>query len=204
MDNAPASKVKVLFVPVYLDGRDGVFNLSYYDTLIGFDMTLFPSYYEPWGYTPLESVAFGIPTVTTSLAGFGAWVKTNFTQQQGVTVCHRTDTNEEEVCRQMVDAVLHFSILDAKAKEQASADACAIAAKALWSNLYENYENVYDKALEKSALRYEFYKDKMSHFAINTEPEQNEQPNWKRVTIKSNHLELAIPYKIAEKMLPLF
>ncbi len=186
VDNAPASKVKVIFVPVYLDGRDGVFNLSYYDTLIGFDMTLFPSYYEPWGYTPLESVAFGIPTVTTSLAGFGAWVKTNFTQQQGVTVCHRTDTNEEEVCRQMVDAVLHFSILDAKTKEQASADARAIAAKALWSNLYENYENVYDKALENSALRYEFYKDKMSHFAINTEPEQNEQPKWKRVTIKSN------------------
>ena len=54
-----------------MDGKDGIFNMTYYDLLIGMDATVYPSYYEPWGYTPLESIAFGIPTVTTDLAGFG-------------------------------------------------------------------------------------------------------------------------------------
>ena len=71
--NRKEDKVKVIFCPSYLDGNDGVFNLSYYDLLIGLDGTVFPSYYEPWGYTPLESLAFRVPTITTSLSGFGKW-----------------------------------------------------------------------------------------------------------------------------------
>ena len=57
MSNAKTDKVKVLFVPCYLDGNDGIFNLSYYDMIVGNDLSIYPSYYEPWGYTPLESVA---------------------------------------------------------------------------------------------------------------------------------------------------
>ena len=68
--NLAADKLKIIFVPCYLDGRDGIFNKPYYDLLIGMDATVYPSYYEPWGYTPLESIAFGIPTITTDLAGF--------------------------------------------------------------------------------------------------------------------------------------
>ncbi|MFQ9022788.1 MAG: glycosyltransferase [Parabacteroides merdae] len=56
-------KLKIIFVPCYLDGRDGILNKPYYDLLIGMDATVYPSYYEPWGYTPLESIAFGIPTI---------------------------------------------------------------------------------------------------------------------------------------------
>ena len=69
LTNQPEDKVKVIFVPSYLNGDDGIFNMPYYDLLIGFDLTVFPSYYEPWGYTPLESLAFHVPTVTTNLAG---------------------------------------------------------------------------------------------------------------------------------------
>ena len=70
--NSKEERVKIIFVPSYLNGDDGIFNTSYYDLLIGLDATVFPSYYEPWGYTPHESIAFSIPTVTTSLSGFGA------------------------------------------------------------------------------------------------------------------------------------
>ena len=56
--NSAEQNVKVIFVPTYLSGNDGIFNLSYYDLLVGFDLTLFPSYYEPWGYTTMESAAF--------------------------------------------------------------------------------------------------------------------------------------------------
>lgn len=71
--NEPNDKVKVIYVPSYLKGDDGILNISYYDLLIGMDATVFPSYYEPWGYTPLESIAFGVPTITTDLSGFGKW-----------------------------------------------------------------------------------------------------------------------------------
>ncbi|MDR0766528.1 MAG: glycogen/starch synthase, partial [Odoribacteraceae bacterium] len=70
--NGANDRVKVIFCPCYLSGNDGIFNLSYYDLLVGMDLTVFPSYYEPWGYTPLESLAFKVPTITTTLAGFGS------------------------------------------------------------------------------------------------------------------------------------
>ena len=74
MYNRYDDKVKLIFVPCYLDGKDGIFNLHYYDMLIGMDLCVYPSYYEPWGYTPTESVAFHVPCITTDLAGFGLWV----------------------------------------------------------------------------------------------------------------------------------
>lgn len=186
LDNAPESKVKVVFVPVYLDGRDGIFNLPYYDLLVGFDLTVFPSYYEPWGYTPLESVAFGIPTVTTSLAGFGAWVQTNFQKQKGVVVCQRTDDNDTEVCQQIVNAMLQYAGMSEKEMAQAADDARDIASHALWENLFENYEKTYEKALKNSDSRYESYKFKTAKMSFMPEPTTIEQPNWKRITIKSN------------------
>ncbi len=186
LDNAPGSKVKVVFAPVYLDGRDGIFNLNYYDTLIGFDLTIFPSYYEPWGYTPLESVAFGIPTVTTSLAGFGQWVKSHFKQQQGAVVVERTDNNEGLVSQQIVDAILHYATMDAEAYATAVTDAREIAQQALWRNLFDNYAKVYDKALKMSEERYELFKGKTANMSLLEQPTHHAQPIWKRITIKSN------------------
>ncbi len=93
--NDQKSKVKIIFVPCYLNGNDGIFNMPYFDLLIGFDLSVFPSYYEPWGYTPLESLMFSIPTVTTSLSGFGLWVRTYFEEPgNGISVIERTDDNE--------------------------------------------------------------------------------------------------------------
>ena len=58
MSNSADSNVKVIFVPCYLDGKDGIVNMTYYDLVLGNDLSVYPSYYEPWGYTPLESIAF--------------------------------------------------------------------------------------------------------------------------------------------------
>ena len=65
------TSLKVIFVPSYLQGNDGVINLSYYDVLPGLDLTVFPSYYEPWGYTPIKNIAYYVPTITTSLSEYG-------------------------------------------------------------------------------------------------------------------------------------
>lgn len=91
--------VKIVYVPCYLDGHDGIVNISYYDLLPALDLTIFPSYYEPWGYTPLESIAFGVPTLTTDKAGFGQWILSNFEnslKNTGVKVINREDTNYNE------------------------------------------------------------------------------------------------------------
>lgn len=103
-------RVNVVFIPYYLDGHDPMFSemdnadggkgFSYYDLLIGMDATVFPSYYEPWGYTPLESVAFHIPTVTTSLAGFGAWAKQVIDQQTGAGSGVVRENKAEKVVRE--------------------------------------------------------------------------------------------------------
>ena len=113
LNNNQNSKVKIIFVPSYLNGNDGIFNMPYFDLLIGFDLSVFPSYYEPWGYTPLESLMFSIPTVTTSLSGFGLWVKNYFENPgNGISVIERTDDNEKEVVIEIRDVITNVHQLD--------------------------------------------------------------------------------------------
>ena len=146
------SKVKVIFVPTYLNRNDGIFGKDYYELLVGMDMTVFPSYYEPWGYTPLESVAFSVPTVTTTLAGFGLWVNKQ-PEHEGVEVIRRDDYNDREVADKIAEALLRFSRLDDKQVEKARRSAGEIAKSALWEHLYSAYENAYSEAIETSIVR---------------------------------------------------
>ena len=115
--NSATDKLKIIFVPCYLDGRDGILNKPYYDLLIGMDATVYPSYYEPWGYTPLESIAFGIPTITTDLAGFGLWAKKHVTGNnisEGVAVVNRDDFNYFEVADAITSSILALAGKDKK------------------------------------------------------------------------------------------
>ncbi len=151
--NVPEDKVKIIFVPCYLDGFDGIFNKHYYELLIGCDITVFPSYYEPWGYTPLESVAFHVPCVTTDLAGFGLWansVKGSESEiEDGVKTIHRSDYNFDEVSNTIKETLLKFSQFDDKQVKAARKAAEKIAEKALWKHFITYYYNAYDKALAK-------------------------------------------------------
>ena len=186
IDNSAQSKIKVVFVPVYLDGDDGVFDLTYYDFLIGFDLSVFPSYYEPWGYTPLESVAFGIPTVTTSLAGFGAWVLSQFGQQKSAVVIERNDTNNADVVVQIAENIKYFTTISEEEKEILDSKATQISQKALWENLYDHYLEAYSKALKKSELRYDLYKNKVSRISFFVDKLPKNEPNWVHLSVKSN------------------
>ena len=157
MSNAPESKVKVIFVPCYLDGNDGIWNMHYYDLILGYDLSVYPSYYEPWGYTPLESIAFHVPTVTTDLAGFGLWVnslKGRFSElADGVKVIHRTDYNYSEVADVIKDTVSDFSALSAAEIKKIRKNAAAIAEKALWKHFIQYYYEAYDIALRNAEKR---------------------------------------------------
>ncbi len=149
----PESKVKVIFVPSYLQGQDGIFGKQYYELLIGMDVTVFASYYEPWGYTPLESVAFSVPTITTTLAGFGLWVDQHCKEHKGVEVIDRTDNNDGHVIDRIADAIVRYSSMNARAMATARKSAFAVSRTALWDNLIEYYHNAYDTALQNVVAR---------------------------------------------------
>ena len=157
MHNRHEDKVKVIFLPCYLDGKDGILNLTYYDVLLGNDLCIYPSYYEPWGYTPLEAVAFKVPCVTTDLAGFGLWANKEFGHEgrleDGVRVIHRTDYNYSEVADYIKDTVADFSAMDKKTVETCRKQAEALSKKALWKEFIKYYYEAYDIALRKAEER---------------------------------------------------
>lgn len=159
MWNRKEDNVKVIFLPCYLDGRDGVFNMQYYDLVLGNDLCVYPSYYEPWGYTPLEAVAFKVPCITTDLAGFGLWVNKELGHEgeleDGVKVIHRTDYNYSEVADAIKDTVARYSAMDDKAAKACRKAADELSKKALWGEFIKYYYEAYDIALRKAEARKE-------------------------------------------------
>lgn len=158
INNRPEDKVKVIFVPCYLDGKDGILNMPYYDMILGNDLTVYPSYYEPWGYTPLESIAFHVPTITTDLAGFGLWVNAvkgnNYSElKDGVKVIHRSDNNYSEVADSIKNTILEFAGLSLKDIVNIRKNANKLSEKALWKYFITHYYEAYDIALKHAQLR---------------------------------------------------
>ncbi len=161
--NIRVGNVNVIFAPYYFPLRNindndilqPLQDLSYYDLLIGMDMTVFPSYYEPWGYTPMESIAFHVPTVTTDLSGFGVWANHNQSAQVStsnllpVTVIHRTDSNSEEVIYEIIKAIRTYSTLGAKEINGLKKQAERLSLKSTWKQFFDYYNKAYSIALQK-------------------------------------------------------
>lgn len=157
MQNRNEDKVKLIFLPCYLDGNDGILNIPYYDIILGNDLCIYPSYYEPWGYTPLEAIAFKVPCITTDLAGFGLWanaVKGRYCEiEDGVKVVHRTDYNYSEVADRIKETIIKFSNFTPAEVNKARSNAYNLSKKALWKEFIENYYIAYDFALNKAEQR---------------------------------------------------
>lgn len=159
-ENKADDKVLVIYVPCYLDGSEGLFGgLTYYDLLPGLDATVFPSYYEPWGYTPLEAVAFSVPTITSTLAGFGQWVNVTFGPDKfpvcGVHVNERNDANYSELCRTIASQLLNLERTDEKTVESLRKAASTTADLAAWKHFITYYETAYCDALAAAGRRIE-------------------------------------------------
>ncbi|OFX60196.1 MAG: alpha-glucan phosphorylase [Bacteroidetes bacterium GWA2_30_7] len=185
--NLKEDKVKIIFAPIYLNATDGIFNLSYFDLLIGFDITVFPSYYEPWGYTPMESMAFKIPTITTTLAGFGKWITSSFGELANcINVIKRTDDNDNEAIKAISEHLYKCNIASKEDKLKARDLAFNISRSVLWNKLIVHYYEAYNIALQKVELRQEKYITKqIPEYAIEIKSIKNNTPQWKKVLIKS-------------------
>lgn len=155
-ENGSASRVMAVYVPCYLNGGDGVVDMSYYDVIPGLDATVFPSYYEPWGYTPLESVAFGVPTVTTTLSGFGQWILSQYEngfESCGVMVIDRGDFNYDQVKEDIAVSLRGLTEEGAKALSGIQRAAMSTAKDASWTNFIKDYYEAFDVALGNAAKR---------------------------------------------------
>ena len=184
------SKVKVIFVPTYLNSNDGIFNKNYYELLVGMDMTVFPSYYEPWGYTPLESIAFSVPTITTTLAGFGVWAA-GLEHHDGITVVERNDHNSDTAAAVIATTIADFASLLEEEVAEIRASVYEVSKRALWSNLFKSYLKAYEIAIESCVARTNraVLGDGGSRTdQINFVRQQlvAEQPNWQRVMVEKS------------------
>jgi phosphorylase/glycogen(starch) synthase len=154
LKNGRENKVLVIFTPAYLDGDDGVIDLPYYDVLPGFDLGVFPSYYEPWGYTPLESIAAAVPTLTTDLAGFGRWARQAPEHGgEGVVVIDRAGRNDDNVITDLMSVLEQRSSADAKRLDDLRRNARAVAEHADWSEFFKGYLSAYEAASVKASRR---------------------------------------------------
>ncbi len=186
LNNAIGDKVKVYFIPSYLNGDDGIFNLPYYQLLCGMDLALFPSYYEPWGYTPLEALAFRVPTLTTTLAGFGLWVQSHYKKKHpGITVLERNDSNYQEVVEGTAARIREMASLDKKTRKVYRENAREVAQIALWDHQIQYYKEAYSLALSRVQERSDSYQQKkktMQYFKADVT-----NPSWRSILV-TRHL----------------
>lgn len=187
LHNNPEDKVKVIYVPTYLNGDDGIFNFSYFDLLSGFDITLFPSLYESWGYASQESVGLGIPTVTSSLSGFGVWVKEHLHNTQNVVkVIDRVNEDIETTINELSHIIFNFSKLDKEGIEQIRKESFEIEELTTWKNVIDVYYQAYSLAIDKALSRFDSYKSKLSITEPITETVSFVEAGWRKIMITIN------------------
>ncbi len=183
------SRVKVIFVPTYLNGGDGIFDMTYYELLAGMDLAVFASYYEPWGYTPLESVAFSVPTVTTTLAGFGLWAEKTEGQHPGVTVIERTDSNDAQVVERIAQTIDGISNADEEQIHALRQSAYEISCQAQWKHFIEYYRQGYSSALQSAVNRTSgamYDTPSGEYFNISRQRMVEGKPTWTRLMIEKS------------------
>ena len=153
LNNTEQDKVKVLLVPAYLDGDDSIFNLEFYDIIAGCHFGVFPSYYEPWGYTPLESGALAVPALTTNLAGFGRFIKpvsdSFHDMKKGIYILNRKSRTKHECVSELLEILYGFAMLKHSDRVENKLKAKELALMADWKVLIKNYVDAHNKALSR-------------------------------------------------------
>ena len=155
--NKECNNVNVIFIPSLLDGKDGFLNMPYEDVLAACDLGVFPSWYEPWGYTPQESAAYAVPTVTTDLSGFGLWAREVHSKRggkSGVSVIARHQSTYNGVVADLHQILLEYAscpdeIINARRKAVRH-----LASMCTWEKFFPYYTKAYTLALEKSSERH--------------------------------------------------
>lgn len=154
--NKHGDKVSYIYLPCYLDGHDGILDISYYDLMPALDMTIFPSYYEPWGYTPLESIAFGVPTVSSDKAGFGQWITDHFDgtfTTCGAEVVERNDSNYHAAADSIARKTEFLALTSTDVIKKIRQAARTTSRQADWSIFIKHYQEAFAVAMRRRDQR---------------------------------------------------
>lgn len=148
--NTEGDKVKVIFYPIYLNGADGILNLTSDEAIQGSHLGVFPSIYEPWGYTPLEAAALGVGSVTTDLAGFGRFCSEYISGKKlpGIFLLERMGKSEEEIITDLTKILYDFLKFSTNQRVENKIQARKIADLADWEILIKNYITAHNKAVD--------------------------------------------------------
>ncbi len=151
LDLRPDDSLRIAYLPVYLEGQDGLVNVPYYALLAAMDASAFPSRYEPWGYTPQESLGLGVPTLSSRQAGFGQWMAAQdrpLSEALGLIDYHQPDP-AGQILRWMYR---HLGRSEAE-REQLRAEALALANPTCWYHFLASYQRAYEVAHTKVQAR---------------------------------------------------
>ncbi|MBR9690791.1 glycosyltransferase [Candidatus Woesearchaeota archaeon] len=147
--NLEEDKVKVIYYPTYIAESDGILNLKYYEAISGCHLGVFPSYYEPWGYTPLECSALGVPAITTDFAGFGRFIKKVSKEKgKGIYVLERFQKDEGEVIHEFAEILHTFASMNKTQRVNQKIAAKELSLLADWTILVNNYIEAHNKAID--------------------------------------------------------
>ena len=151
LSNSEEDPVKIIYYPIYLSGADGLLNLNYYEAMQGSHLGVFPSYYEPWGYTPLEAGALGVASATTDLSGFGRFFCNECVQPEipGIFVLKRLNRTEEQVVSDLTVMMENFVKYTKEERVANKVQARKVASMADWKIFIKNYIDAHNMAITR-------------------------------------------------------
>jgi len=150
--NQPDNPVKVIYHPDFITPTSPLFGMDYDQFVRGCHLGVFPSSYEPWGYTPLECVARGIPAVTSDLSGFGTYLLQRIPdyQQRGLFVVHRRRASFETAAEELTGWMFHLLRMERRDRIALRNQVEGSAMHFDWRNLGRYYAEAHDLALQKA------------------------------------------------------
>lgn len=149
LNNGPEDPVKVIYHPEFLSGTSPLLGLDYDQFVRGTHLGVFPSYYEPWGYTPMECAALGIPSITSDLAGFGSYIQRQMPdhEEKGLYICRRNRLSFDESANHLVDQLMSFLSLNRRERIEMRNRVESTGDQFDWNLLVENYWKAHALAL---------------------------------------------------------
>ena len=149
--NSAEDKVKVVFYPIYLSGADGLLDLNYYDSMQGAHFGVFPSVYEPWGYTPLEAAALGVGAVTTDISGFGKFIANRAAQKEypGIFIVKRFGVSDDKFVGKLAEVMTTFAKYSNDERIKNKIEANHVSRLADWKFMVKQYMAAHQIAVDK-------------------------------------------------------
>jgi len=152
LENKEEDKVKVIFYPIYLSGADGLGDLDYYQSIEASHLGVFPSYYEPWGYTPLEAAALGVAAITSNLSGFGKYFYDVLDRDKvpGIRVIDMENNDREQIVKDLTKSLYRYASFERKERIDNKIRARKIAFMADWENFALHYIEAENLSVERA------------------------------------------------------